>query len=296
MLPLGDRDECRHIGELLRLVLLRLDVGELKQLHPVQLPLRLAHFAAREDLARLEGELPANNVLGNALLALDFDGTEMREHARRRRERDPHLVSTGALLRDVDFRVRVALVAQRVERTLARGNGQLPIERLFHLEGKRVAEAPLLAWSQHIEAGEINAGDERRLPFREPDDDVDLVLRVIQLDVERADARVGESAIAIERLQPFEVGFERAAIEIGFVPPGQPGSALGLKRSGERLLVDLLDALEIEAVNLDVALLAAGTKKEGNEEEQKGKTRTCSGHGDGSSPHAMPEQYAESQP
>src|SRR5580765_1897073 len=79
MLPLGDRDECRHLGQLLRLVLLRLDVGELKQLHPVQLPLRLAHLAAREDLARLVRELPAEDVLANALLAFDFDGAEMRE-------------------------------------------------------------------------------------------------------------------------------------------------------------------------------------------------------------------------
>ena len=35
---------------------------------------------------------------------------------------------------------------------------------------------------------------------------------------------------------------------------------------------------------------------EGNEEEQKGKTRMCSGHGGGASPHAMPEQHAESRP
>src|SRR5580765_5045965 len=136
MLPLGDRDERRYFGQLLRLVFLRLDVGELEQLHPIQLSLRLAHLAARKDLARVVRELPANDVLANALLACDFDGTEMRERARRRRERDSHLVSTGALLRDVDFRVRVALVAQRVERPFARGDGQLAIERLFHLQGK----------------------------------------------------------------------------------------------------------------------------------------------------------------
>ena len=145
----------------------------------------------------------------------------MRQRARRRRERDSHLVSTGALLRDVDFRVRVALVAQRVERALARGDGQLAIERLLHLQGKRVAEAPLLARRQDVEAGQIDSGDERRLPFRDPDDDVHLVLLVIQLDIEGADARVGESAIAIERLEAFEIGLECAAIEIGFVPPGQ---------------------------------------------------------------------------
>ena len=46
----------------------------------------------------------------------------------------------------------------------------------------------------------------------------------------------------------------------------------------------------------DIALLAAPSEKEGNEKEQKGKPMTCSGHGEGASPHAMPEQYAESQP
>jgi len=83
--------------------------------------------------------------------------------------------------------------------------------------------------------------------------------------VEGGDARVGEPAVAIERLDAFEVGFERAAVEIGFVPPGNLRPALGLEGVGQRLLIDLLDPLEIEAVDLDVALLAARASKEGNE-------------------------------
>ena len=72
-------------------------------------------------------------------------------------------------------------------------------------------------------------------------------------------------------------------------------------RMASRVNVTRTSASDQVPAALDLAasrrptLLAAGTKKEGNEEEQKGKTRTCSGHGDGSSPHAMPEQYAESQ-
>jgi hypothetical protein len=145
----------------------------------------------------------------------------MRERPRRRRERDSHLISTGALLRDVDVRVRVAVIAQRIERPLPRGDSQLAIERRFRLQRQRIAETPLLTRRQDVEAGHVDLGDERRLSFRDPNHDVDLVLLVIQLHVERADARVGESAIAIERPEPFEVGFERPAIEIGFVPPGQ---------------------------------------------------------------------------
>src|SRR5439155_26312747 len=95
MLPFGDGHLRRNLGELLRLILFRLDVGELEQLDAVQRPLRLAHLAAREHVARLVRELPANDVVADALLSIDLDGTEMRERTRLRREFDLHLVAAG---------------------------------------------------------------------------------------------------------------------------------------------------------------------------------------------------------
>ena len=65
-----------------------------------------------------------------------------------------------------------------------------------------------------------------------------------------------------------------------------------MKRVGERRLVNLLDALEIELVNLDVTLLAAPHEEEGNERDQKGKPMACSRHGDTASRHAVPELLA----
>ena len=47
-------------GDCTRHVLARLDVDELEQLETVELPLALAHLAAREDIARLKRQLPAD--------------------------------------------------------------------------------------------------------------------------------------------------------------------------------------------------------------------------------------------
>ncbi len=266
VLALADRDARRYIRQLLRLVFLRLDVRELEQLHVVQLPLRFAHLAPREEVAFLVGELPADDVFADRFLAFDFNRAEVRQHARRRRERDVHLVAAGALLRDVHLGVRIAVVAQEVERALARRHGELPIERLVRLQRQAVAQRALLPRRQHVEPRQVDPGDQRRLPFRDADDDVDLVLLVIELDVERADARVGIPAVAIERLDAFEVGLERAPIEVGLVAPGQLGAAPGLERRGQRLRVDSLDALEVEAVDLDV-LLPASAEKDGKEKD-----------------------------
>jgi hypothetical protein len=62
----------------------RFDVGELEQLHPVQLPLALAHFLARERLVRLERELTPEDVLSNGALTANVDHAEVREGTGRR--------------------------------------------------------------------------------------------------------------------------------------------------------------------------------------------------------------------
>jgi hypothetical protein len=116
------------------LVFLRLDVRELEELHSVQLPLRFAHLASRKDVAFLVRQLPANDDVVDALLTVNLNGTEVCQRAGRRSERDLHLPVTRALLRYVHLRVRITVIAQRVERTLARGDRKLSIERSFRLE------------------------------------------------------------------------------------------------------------------------------------------------------------------
>ena len=69
-------------------------------------------------------------------------------------------------------------------------------------------------------------------------------------------------------------------------------SAFGLQRVGQRGLVNLLDAPEIECMDLDVTLLAAPHEQEGNEGDQMGKPMAYSRHGDTASPHAVPELLA----
>ena len=113
----------------------------------------------------LNVELPANDVLANGLLAADFDRPEVRERARRRREADRACVSPAPSCDDVDLRVRVALVLQHVQRALARGDGQLAIERLPRLQRQRLAERPLLRLGQDVETGQLDRRRRDRLAF-----------------------------------------------------------------------------------------------------------------------------------
>ena len=84
VVALRHRHADRHfVGLLLRVQ--RLDVGELEQLHAVQPPLRVLHDAALIEIAGLERQLAADDVLVDALVADDFHRPEMRELARLRR-------------------------------------------------------------------------------------------------------------------------------------------------------------------------------------------------------------------
>ena len=197
---------------------------------------------------------------------------------------------TGALLRDVDFRVRVAWSRSAFSARSREATASWRSSGLFDLQRKRVAEAPLLARRQDVEAGQIDPGDERRLPFRDLDDDVDLVLLVIQLDVEGADARVGKAAIAVERLDAFEVGFERAAIEIGLVAPGQPEPRLVWSAAASAFLSTCLTPWKSRLWMLMSPCSRHAAAKEGNEEEQKGKPRRAPAMATCAVTHAMPEQ------
>src|SRR3712207_8230190 len=59
-----------------------------------------------------------------------------------------------------------------------------------------------------------SGSDAHRLALVDVQGDVDFVLLVVQLHVERADARIGEAAIGVERFDALQIGFEGAAVEI----------------------------------------------------------------------------------
>ena len=90
-MPSGDGDPDRHFLVHQHRFLERLDVDELEQLEPVQLALAFAQIAARESIARLERQLPADHVLADAGEPPDIDFAEPREHAGCRVERQPAL-------------------------------------------------------------------------------------------------------------------------------------------------------------------------------------------------------------
>ena len=78
-----------------------------------------------------------------------------------------------------------------------------------------------LAFREHVDTLDLECRNANRLAFRDVDGDVDLILLVVELDVKRGDTRVGKTAIAIERLQALQIGFEGAAIEEPLSPPGK---------------------------------------------------------------------------
>ena len=114
MVAFGDRHADRHVLRLL-LRVQRLDVRELKQLQPVEPALRVLHDAAPVEFARLEGQLAADDVFADALVADDFDRPEMRELAglggegQRRLPRSSAVVLVG---RDLAVGIAVILAAR----------------------------------------------------------------------------------------------------------------------------------------------------------------------------------------
>src|SRR5262249_41505874 len=96
-------------------------------------------------VALLVAKLPANDVFVDALFAVDVDRSEVRQGARSGRERNLDPVVADRLLLNVDRRVRIPVVAQRVERAFPRGDRLLPVQWLLRLERQRISQAPLLA-------------------------------------------------------------------------------------------------------------------------------------------------------
>ena len=108
--------------------------------------------------------------------------------------------------------VGIPVVAELVERALPRGEGQLTIERPLRPGAGALSSSDHVARPRSRTSKPASSIADTTIgsPFGDRERDVDLVLRVIERDVERRDPCVRKAAIAIERLDPFEVGVERA--------------------------------------------------------------------------------------
>ena len=76
----------------------RLDVDELEQLHPVQPPLTVLDDASTVEIARLEGQLPADHPVADAGVLRDFDRPEMRQGSGLGLIRDRGLFAVSAIV------------------------------------------------------------------------------------------------------------------------------------------------------------------------------------------------------
>ena len=148
----------------------------------------------------------------------------------------------------------MAVIAQLVERALARDLHDREIARRARLERGLRAQLREMVFRQLLETGEPDLFDDDRLPFVDANAQLDLVLSCVQIDVERHDPGIGESAIGVERRHPFEVGVELRAVEVSLGAPRQPVALGGGKRVLELGRLDGLDAFEAEINDLDSAL------------------------------------------
>ena len=288
VLPFGHRHANGHFRQLGRLPFERLDVDELEQLQAVQRALALAHRAPREDVTRLEGEQAADDIVVDACLTGDLDRSEVRQRAGIGLERHAASARTGIVLAERHLRVRVAMVAQLVQRPLPHGQQQLAIERTVDAQAHGLGKPPAIGLRQDVETAELDTGNPDRFAFRNVDGDRHPVLGVVEDDIEGADACLRKPAIAIERLDPLQVGFKRPAVEEVLAAPRNPGAFTRLEHPFERVGVDLLDAVKVEAGDLHVALFPASTA-DGNGKTQNGNQRAHGGHAVCPLPHAVPD-------
>src|SRR5262249_6338794 len=125
------------------------------------------------------------------------------------------------------------------------------------LQRNTVLERLTMILRQRIDPFEHDAFGSDRLPFIDLHDDVDGILILAQLDVERRDTRIGKAPILIERDAALVVGFDLRAFEVVVVARRQ----LRARGSGddtlELLVVNRVDAVQFEPVDLYASLLFA---------------------------------------
>ena len=73
VLAFGDGDARGNLGRLLPFLANRLDVGELEDLERVELALALEQLALTEQVAAAERQLPADDLVADARVALNLE-------------------------------------------------------------------------------------------------------------------------------------------------------------------------------------------------------------------------------
>ena len=287
---LGDGDPRRHdVGLLLDVHGLHVD--ELKERHAVQLSLQVLHPAPPVDVTRLERDLPQDDVVADALVALHRGGPEMCDLARFTDEGELGLQSVGAVVFvDSHLRVRIAMVPQLVERHLARRQHLLFVSRLVQLNRRVLLHRVQVRFRNDVEALVVDRGDDDGLAFVDGQRDVDGVLFRAQRDVEAADSRVRIAAIAVERRNAFEIVVELRAVEEAFRAPEELRARLRHERVRQRAFIDALHALELDRVDQNRSRFAARRRRDDDRGERHAREETAEHHARAASKHVPPSR------
>src|SRR5687767_14626171 len=239
MLGLGNGDAYRYVRYVTHLFFARLDIGELKKLETIELSLAFAHLPARVDVAGLECELTPDHVLAHAHLSVYCDWSEPGKNAGHGVKHQTSLPRACLFLSDRDVRVGVAVVSQFVQRPFTGCPSDQSIEWSIDAQPDRFLQPATVGFRQYVEARQLDRGHTDGLSFRNVDSDGNFVLCVVQRDVERRDARVRKTTVAIEDLDAFEVRLERAPIEVSFPSPWDPRAASRLEGVLQRTFINL---------------------------------------------------------
>jgi len=233
-----------------------LEVHELEQLEVVQLPLCLLDEAPTVELARLEQELAANDLVAHRLVADDVRLAEIRLEAGDRLEDDLGFprVGAGALV-DLDACARKALVPQRVHRQLVRRQHVGLVERSGGFDRGPVLERFQLPLREGVEAVKGDRSHQHRLTFRHVHGEVDAGSIAGRSNVGGRHAGIREPAVQVKRVDTLEVGLKALPIE-GAFPAPRPAAAHACRESVPQLRgIDVLDARERQAVDGELVLV-----------------------------------------
>ena len=133
---------------------------------------------------------------------------------------------------------------------------------------------------QRLEAFEDHPLDANRLAFLHLDRDVDRLLIVTELRVERLHARIGITAVSIKRDDPLQIRLELPAIEVLVLAPRQPGAHRRGEHGPELTIRDGVDAPELERFDFDAApLFDAGGDQRKKQEQGREAGDTQRTHG-----------------
>lgn len=274
VLAFRERDLRRYHLRLLPFRHVRLDVRELEGLEHVELTLTVFNLAQSVGKALPVGQLAQHHRITDAAVAHDFDRTVAGELPGSRLNRENPLVVRAALpIRQPHGCVGIALISHGIEHRFAGRLGQRSIERLPDFQWNPPFQAKETSRRQEIESREIDSLDERRLPLLDVHRDVDGVLLLVQLHVERRDSGAWIPTIAIKRDDPFQVGVELLPGEIVLLAPGEFRALNGGEDRAQLSMIDGLYARELQPVNADRLVLQAPGK--GCAEAQRHKADAC---------------------